>query len=153
MRCFALCLLLGGASAAFAADLTMAQLLAGDKVLEHDSVIVATSNAHEADMCRGFSLTESQVKDFFKRSAVLDEATLKSAYQWSPCEVQGYLLYRDQKFLYTVNAAATGRIETGPGRYVYFGCNTCRDIFDYGYVLPPAPGIGQAPAAATAPPR
>jgi hypothetical protein len=106
-------------------------------------------------MCRGFSLTESQIKDFFKRAKVLDEAALKSAYQWAPCEVQGHILYRDQKFLYTVNAAATGRIETGPGHYVYFGCADCKDLFDYGYVLPPAPVTGQAPAPATVlqPPR
>lgn len=151
MRRLALGLLLGGASAAFAAEVTMAQLIAGSKVLEHDSVIVATSNAHDADMCRGFSLTESQIKDFFRRAAVMDGTALKHAYQWSPCEVQGHLLYQDQKFLYTVNAAATGRIETAPGRYTYFGCNTCRDLFDYGYLLPPAPATGKAPAAATAP--
>lgn len=138
MRRFALSLLLCGTSAAFAADVTMAQLIKGGKVLEHDSVIVATSDPHEADMCRGFSLTGSQIKDFFKRGTILDGAALKSAYQWSPCEVQGHLLYRGQKFLYTVNAAATGRIETGPGQYLYFGCATCRDLFDFGYLLPPA---------------
>jgi len=149
MHRFALCLLLGGASAAFAADVTMAQLIAGSKVLEHNSVIVATPNAHEADMCRGFSLTESQIKDFFKRASVLDEAALKRAYQWSPCEVQGHLLYQDQKFLYTVNAAATGRIETAPEHYIYFGCNTCKDLFDYGYLLPPAPATGKSPPATT----
>ena len=37
------------------------------KVLEHDSVIVASPKPHDADMCRGFSLTESQVKSFFTR--------------------------------------------------------------------------------------
>jgi hypothetical protein len=153
MRRLALSLLLCGASAAFAAGVTMAQLIKGGKVLEHDSVIVATPNSHDADMCRGFSLTESQIKDFFKRAAVLDEAALKSAYQWSPCEVQGHILYRDQKFLYTVSAASTGRIETGPGQYLYFGCATCKDIFDYGYVLPPAPATAAAPASVTTAPR
>ena len=153
MRRLALSLLLCATSAAFAADATMAQLLAGGKVLEHGSVIVATSNPHEADMCRGFSLTENQIKDFFKRAAVLDEAALKSAYQWSPCEVQGHLLYREQKFLYTVNAAATGRIETGPGQYLYFGCANCKDLFDYGYLLPPAPSTNKAPASSTVTPH
>jgi hypothetical protein len=150
-RRLALSLLLCGASAAFAAELTIAQLLAGGKVLEHDSIIVATPDPHEADMCRGFGLTGSQIKDFFKRATVLDEAVLKSAYQWAPCEVQGHILYRDQKVLFTVNAAATGRIETGPGQYVYFGCASCKDIFDYGYVLPPAPATGNAPASTTVP--
>lgn len=155
MRRLLLCLLLSGASAALAADMNMAELLAGGKVLEHDSVIVATSNTHAADMCRGFSLNAGDIKDFFKRAAVMDEAALKHAYQWSPCEVQGHLLYKDQKFLYTVNAAATGRIEIAPGQYVHFGCNRCKDLFDYGYLLPPAPVTGAAPAATTRlqPPR
>jgi len=155
MRRLALGLLLGGASAAFAADVTLTQLLAGSKVLEHDSVIVATSKAHEADMCRGFSLTAGDIKTFFKRAAVLDETAMKSAYQWSPCEVQGHLLYQDQKFLYTVNAAATGSIETAPGHYVYFGCNSCKDLFDFGYLLPPAPATAGAasPATQAQPPR
>ena len=155
MRRLALALLLGGAPSAFAAGVTMAQLLAGSKVLEHDSVIVATPRPHEADMCRGFSLTENQIKEFFKRARVMGVAALKSAYQWSPCEVQGHLLYQDQKLLYTVNAAGTGEIEIAPGHYIAFGCNTCRDLFDYGYILPPAPSTGGAPAPATAtrPPR
>ena len=153
MRRFTLCLLLGGASSAFAADITMAQLLAGGKVLEHDSVIVATPKAHEADMCRGFSLNAGDIKDFFKRATAQDEAALKSAYQWSPCEVQGHILYQDQKFLYTVNAAATGSIETNPGHYVYFGCNTCKDLFDFGYLLPPATAIAPVPATKPQPPR
>jgi hypothetical protein len=140
--------LLLGTAGAWAADLTVAQLIGGSKVLEHDSVIVATSKPHEADMCRGFSLTESEVKDFFKRSAVMDPVALKKAYQWSPCEVQGHLVYREQKFLYTVNAAATGRIEIAPDKYLYFGCNVCKDLFDYGYVVPSAPATAATSAAA-----
>ena len=151
MQCFALCLLLGASSVAFAADVTITQLLAGSKVLEHDSIIVATPKAHEADMCRGFNLSEGDIKAFFKRATVLDEAAMKNAYQWSPCEVQGHLLYQDQKLLYMVNAAATGRIETAPGQYVYFGCNSCKDLFDYGYLLPPAPATVGAPALTTKP--
>jgi hypothetical protein len=137
--------LLLGAAGAWAADVTVAQLINAGKVVEHDSVIVATPKPHEADMCRGFSLTESQVKTFFHKAAVLDTDTLKKTYQWSPCEVQGHLLYQDQKFLYTVNAAGTGQIEVAPGTYINFGCNVCQDLFDYGYVLPPAPSSAPAP--------
>jgi hypothetical protein len=153
MRRYTLFLSLFAASPAFAADLTVAQLISNSKVLEHDSVIVETAKAHEADMCRGFSLTESQIKDFFKRSAVVDEATLKTAYQWAPCIVQGHILYQDQKFLFVVNAASTGRIETAPGKYLFFGCNVCKDLFDYGYVVPPAPVTAATPASSTTPPR
>jgi hypothetical protein len=152
MRRAFLSLLMCGTSAAFAANVTMAQLLAAGKVLEHDSIIVATTDPHEADMCRGFSLTESQIRDFFKRSKVQDESALKGAYQWSPCEVQGHIRYQDQKFLYLVNAAGTGRIETGPGQYIYFGCPSCKDIFDFGYVLPPAPATAKAAVPATVSP-
>lgn len=139
------------APAAFAADLTVAQLINGGKVLEHDSVIVATEKPHEADMCRGFSLTEGQVKTFFKRAAAMDEAALKQVYQWAPCEVQGHIAFQEQKFLFTVNAAGTGRIEIQPSKYLYFGCNTCKDLFDYGYVVPPAPATQPAAAPVTSP--
>jgi hypothetical protein len=150
MRRLPVAIVLLAASTAFAAELTVAQLISGGKVLEHDSVIVAGPKPHEADMCRGFALTESQVKEFFKRSAAMDQAALKGAYQWSPCEVQGHIVYREQKFLYTVNAAATGRIEIAPDKYLYFGCSVCKDLFDYGYVVPPAPATTAAPAPATA---
>ena len=133
-----------GAAGAGAAEVTVAQLISSSKVLEHESVIVATAMPHEADMCRGFSLTENQVRSFFRKAVVLDAETLKKTYQWSPCEVQGHLLYQEQKFLYVVNAAGTGQIEVAPGRYVSFGCNICQDLFDYGYVLPPA--ASSAPA-------
>jgi hypothetical protein len=136
---------LSAASVAWAADVTVAQLLNAGKVVEHDSVIVATAKSHDADMCRGFSLSENQVKTFFRKAAVLDADTLKKTYQWSPCEVQGHLLYQEQKLQYTVNAAGTGQIEVAPGKYISFGCNTCQDLFDYGYVMPPAPSSATAP--------
>lgn len=132
---------------AWTAEVTVAQLIGAGKVMEHDSVILTTGKPHEADMCRGFGLTESQVKSFFRKAVVMDEAALKQAYQWSPCEVQGHLRYQDQEFLYTVSAASTGRIEVSPGRFVDFGCNTCQDLFDYGYVLPPAPTSAPAPSS------
>lgn len=125
--------------------MTVAQLLSTGRVVEHESVIVTTPKPHDADMCRGFSLTESQVKSFFRKATVMASSDLKQAYQWSPCEVQGHLLYQDQKFLYSVNAAGTGEIEVAPGSYISFGCNTCQDLFDYGYVLPPAPTSVPAP--------
>ena len=140
-----LTLLLPATAGAWAAAVTVAQLLNTGKVLEHDSVILATEKPHEADMCRGFSLTENQVKSFFRKAAVMDEAALKQAYQWSPCEVQGHFIFQDQKFAYTVNAAGTGSIEVAPGQAIRFGCNTCQDLFDYGYLLPPASTSAAAP--------
>ncbi|HSN17562.1 MAG TPA: hypothetical protein VLV87_05075 [Gammaproteobacteria bacterium] len=136
--------------AALAADLTAAQLFASGKVMDHASVIVATAGPHDADMCRGFSLTESQVKYFFRRAAVMAPAELHRLYQDSPCEVEGHLRYQDQTFLFVVNAAYTGEIQIGPDKYLYFGCADCKDMFDYGYLTPAASSV-PAPAAATHP--
>lgn len=144
MKRLALTAVFLAASGAWAAEVTVAQLISAGKVLEHDSVILAVDKPHEADMCRGFSLTESQVRAFFRKAAVLDADTLKRTYQWSPCVVEGHLLYQEQKFLYSVSASGTGQIEVAPGRYVSFGCNICQDLFDFGYVLPPA--ASSAPA-------
>ncbi|HEY1992653.1 MAG TPA: hypothetical protein VGH71_09350 [Gammaproteobacteria bacterium] len=146
-------LLLGVAlpSAALAADLTAAQLFAGGKVMDRESVIVASAKPHDADMCRGFSLTESQVKDFFRRAAVMAEAVQRRDYQDAPCEVEGHIRYQDQTFLFIIGAAYTGEIQIGPDKYLYFGCATCKDMFDYGYLTPPAAST-PAPASATLPP-
>jgi len=134
-----------------AADLTAAQLFASGKVADHQSVIVASAKAHDADMCRGFNLTESQVKDFFRKAVVMAPDALHQAYQSAPCNVVGHILYQDQKFMFVVNAAATGQIEIGPGKYLYFGCAACKDMFDYGYLTPAAPTTAAAPASATTP--
>jgi hypothetical protein len=136
-----------------AADLTAAQLFTVGKVVDRSSVIVAGAKAHEADMCRGFSLTESQVKEFFRRATLMTPAALQQAYQDSPCEVEGHIRYQDQKFVFVVNAAYTGQIEVGPGKFLYFGCASCKDMFDYGYLTPAAPATVAAPASATRPPR
>ena len=75
MRRLLLTLLLLLPSAGFAADLNAAQLFTAGKVVDRTSVIVATAKAHDADMCRGFSLTESQVKDFFRKAKALKPTT------------------------------------------------------------------------------
>ena len=150
MRRLLLALVLSLPSAGFAADLNAAQLFAAGKVVDHTSVIVATAKAHDADMCRGFSLTESQVKDFFRKATVMPQEALHQAYQSAPCDVVGHILYQDQKFMFVVNAAATGQIEIGPGKYLYFGCAACKDMFDYGYLMP-AQATAAAPASATTP--
>ena len=133
--------------AAAVAEPTAAQLFASGKVVGSKSVIVASADAHDADMCRGFSLTDSQVKDFFRRAAVMAPETLHKTYQDSPCEVEGHLRYQDQTFLFVIDAAYTGEIQIGPDRFLHFGCASCRDMFDYGY-LTPAAASATAPASA-----
>ena len=150
MRRAALFLILSLCCAAAAAEPTAAQLFASGKVVDRASVIVASTQAHDADMCRGFSLTESQVKDFFRRAAVMAPETLHQAYQDSPCEVEGHIRYQDQTFFFVVNAAYTGEIQIGPDKYLYFGCTSCRDMFDYGYLTPAAASV-PAPASASGP--
>jgi len=138
--------------AAVAADLTLDQLLDVGRILDHASVIVVTTQTHAADMCRGFSLTESEIKIFFRKSAPLTPEQLHDRYQWSPCEVDGHILYQDQKLRFMVNAASTGEIQVAPGKYLYFGCpSACKDMFNYGYRLPPAPTTVPAPATSPHP--
>ena len=133
MRAAALPLLLGSAAAG-AAGLTVDQIYTKCQVLDRNSVIVETSHPHDADMCRGFSLTESQVRDFFKKAKVITPQDRHDVFEWAPCEVEGYFIYQDQKFSFSINAAATGMIEIAPNQYVYFGCiEVCKNIFDYGY--------------------
>ena len=150
MRRAALLLSLSLPCSVMAADLTAAQLFAGGKVVDRESVIVESARPHDADMCRGFSLTESQVKDFFRRAAVMPQGALRKAYQDSPCEVEGHIRYQDQTFLFVIDAAYTGEIQIGPDQYLYFGCASCKDMFDYGYLTPPAASV-PAPASANDP--
>ena len=132
-------------SLAAGADLTAAQLFSSGRVLDHDSVILATHSAHDADMCRGFSLTESQIKDFFRKATPLTADQLHRLYQWSPCEVEGYLLYQDQKVAFVISAASTGEIEVAPGSYLQFGCAVCKDLFDFGYLTPASVAAATSP--------
>lgn len=148
MRAAALSLLLG-AAAASAADLTVAQLVSGGKVLDHRALIVETADAHEADTCRGFDLTDSQVRDFFRKARPMSGDALKKTYKWAPCQVQGHILFQEQKLNFIVTAASTGQIEVAPGRIIEFGCDAgCADMFVYGYPVPAAP-TAAVPAAAT----
>jgi hypothetical protein len=129
-----------------AADRAVDDILRSSSVLGHVSVITATPDPHEADMCRGFSLTESEIRTFFKKARVMASDTVKHDFQWAPCEVVGYFLYQDQKFRFSINAAATGAIELAPGQSVAFGCaSICKAIFDYGYIVPPADDIVTRP--------
>jgi hypothetical protein len=147
MRAFALSLLLVTATAA-AADLTVADLVAHGKVLDHRNLIVETADAHEADTCRGFDLTDSQIRDFFRKAKVQTAEGLKRDFKWAPCQVQGHILFQEQKLNFTVTAASTGQIEVAPGKLVEFGCDaSCVDMFVYGYPVPPA---ASAPAPASA---
>lgn len=146
MRALALPLLLATASAA-AADLTLTVLVTQAKVLDHQTLIVATPDAHEADMCRGFDLTDSQIRDFFRKARPMAAEELKKSYKWAPCEVQGHLLFQDQKLAFSVTAASTGEIEVAPGKVIEFGCDaSCAGIFVYGYPVPAAP-TAMAPAS------
>lgn len=138
MRRAALFLLLCLPWMACMAEPTAAQLFAAGKVVDHASVIVASPKPHDADMCRGFSLTESQVKEFFRRAAVMSPEALQQAYQASPCEVEGHIRYQDQLFQFVISAAYTGELQIGSDKYLHFGCANCRDMFDYGYLIPAA---------------
>ncbi|HEX7964508.1 MAG TPA: hypothetical protein VF651_02215 [Gammaproteobacteria bacterium] len=140
----ALAALLLAPALAAAADITVEEIYGSGKVFDRASVIVATARTHAADTCRGFSLTESQIRDFFRKTQVMDPQALHS-YRQAACEVEGHFLYQDQKFAFIVNAAYTGQIEVAPGRYVMFGCDAaCKSIFDYGYPVPAA-ASGTAP--------
>lgn len=134
----ALAALLLAPALAAAADITVGEIYGSGKVFDRVSVIVATARPHEADTCRGFSLTDSQIRDFFRKAQVMDPQALHG-YRPAACEVEGHFLYQDQKFGFIINAAYTGQIEVAPGRYVMFGCDTaCKAIFDYGYPVPAA---------------
>jgi hypothetical protein len=144
MRAVTLPLLIAAASAA-AADLTVAQLVAGGKVLDHKDLIVETADAHEADTCRGFDLTDSQIRDFFRKATVQTAEGLKKDYKWAPCQVQGHILFQEQKLNFSVTAASTGLIEVAPGKVIEFACDaSCADMFVYGYPVPAAPTVTPA---------
>jgi len=126
-------------SASASGDITVAQLVAGGKVLDHKDLIVETPNAHEADTCRGFDLTDSQIRDFFRKAAPMTAEALHANFKWAPFQVLGHILYQDQKLQFVITAASTGQIEVAPGNVIQFGCNSsCAEMFAYGYPVPPA---------------
>jgi hypothetical protein len=122
-------------AAAQGAGVTVQTLLTSGRVLDHQSVIVDTGHPDDAGMCRGFDLTDSEIREFFKNAAVTSTAgTAPHPPLWAPCQVEGHFLYQGEKFWFSISAASTAVIEVAPGDYADFACPTaCRSLFYYGY--------------------
>ena len=122
-------------AAARGAGVTVETLLAAGSVLDHQSVIVATDHPDDAGMCRGFDLTDSEIREFFKMAAVTRPAdTAPHPALWAPCQVEGHFIYQGEKFWFSISAASTAVIEVAPGDYADFSCPmACRSLFYYGY--------------------
>ena len=121
--------------AAQGADVTVETLLTSGRVLDHQSVTVETDQPDDAGMCRGFDLTDSEIREFFKMAAVISPAgTAPHPALWAPCRVEGHFLYQGEKFWFSISAASTAVIEVAPGDYAAFACPmACRSLFYYGY--------------------
>ena len=121
--------------AAQAASVTVETLLTSGRVLDHQSVIADTGHPDDAGMCRGFDLTDSEIREFFRNAAVTSTAGASThPALWAPCQVQGHFLYQGEKFWFSISAASTAVIEVAPGDYADFACPTaCRSLFYYGY--------------------
>lgn len=121
--------------AAQGTGVTVETLLTSGRVLDHQSVTVETDQPDDAGMCRGFDLTDSEIREFFRKAAVTSLAeTAPHPALWAPCRVEGHFLYQGEKFWFSISAASTAVIEIAPGDYAGFECPmACRSLFYYGY--------------------
>ena len=121
--------------AAQGTGMTVETLLTSGRVLDHQSVIVDTDQSDDPGMCRGFDLTDSEIREFFRKAAVTSLAgTAPHPALWAPCRVEGHFLYQGEKFWFSISAASTAVIEVAPGDYAGFACPmACRSLFYYGY--------------------
>lgn len=122
-------------TAVHATGVTVETLLTSGRVLDHQSVIADTGHPEDAGMCRGFDLTDSEIREFFKMAAVTNPAdAAPHPVLWAPCRVEGHFLYQGEKFWFSISAASTAVIEVAPGDYADFACPmACRSLFYYGY--------------------
>ena len=84
-------------STAISADnLSVDGVIADGKLADVKSVLRKTSHPDDVKGCRGFSLKEDKIREFFKSADQVTSATIHNEYEWAPCEVVGHFLYKNQ---------------------------------------------------------
>lgn len=80
-------------------------------------------------ICKGFLLTENQVREFFDSSSFLREAEPSARYNILPCYSSGSALINDKPYQWVIRAGGVGEFYNDSDRFVKIcGKNCCSKL-------------------------
>jgi len=83
-------------------------------------------------VCSNFVLSESEIREFFKKADVISSHIREQGFDWLPCYVQGNLVMNGKKVPFQIEASATGWIKYSKNKTVWLGCkDVCAEMFNH----------------------
>lgn len=83
------------------------------------------------DICSGFTFSEAEVREYFKKASVISEHVRQYGFQNLPCYVGGEMILNGEVAAWEIEASAAGKIRFNSGKVMNFGCgDACRKMFD-----------------------
>jgi hypothetical protein len=80
--------------------------------------------------CRGFTLNEKQIKEYFSKANIIDEYKANHEYDWAPCYVRGTMEWDHLEAKWEINALQTAVVRFKNGDVLYFICKgACDHMF------------------------
>jgi hypothetical protein len=89
----------------------------------------ATVHFHDdgSDPCAGRSLTEDEVKEYFRVAEIID-AYETNAFIVTPCQVYGDVMLKDgRSAMFRIDLIRVGKLQTSDGQYIHYYCNDCQN--------------------------
>ena len=86
---------------------------------------IAKGSEHDqhVELCRGFVLTDSQIRTFLTRARVISGREEHDYFEWAPCLVGGTLKWPGGHARFEINAALVGSVFLEDGRHLRLGCD------------------------------
>ena len=96
-------------------------------------VVAAGGNQPEqfytANVCKGFLLTEQQVRDFFVYANYIDDTSADNRYDILPCYSSGTATINNTQYEWTIRAGGIGEFTSAHNRFVKIcGKNCCSKV-------------------------
>ncbi len=86
-------------------------------------ILAGYENHPDVRYCHDFSLSEQQVRAFFRNSKLIGPNEQHYDYDWSPCVVRGRLVSDKDEATWEISATLVGHLQWRDGRELVLGCN------------------------------
>ncbi len=93
----------------------------------------ADDSQSDIDACRNFSLTEQQVRNYFKNAKIISREAWHYEYLWSPCYVRGTLIKKGRAYNWEISTTQLGWIKDKKGKDFILACDDCGPPFIDGH--------------------
>lgn len=90
---------------------------------------IQPEHAYTAGVCKGFLLSEQQVRNFFKHASYVGETTPDNHYDILPCYSYGTATINDASYEWVIRAGGIGEFTSAHYRFVKIcGKNCCSEV-------------------------